>query len=178
MAEKLVGKGYEENVVSIRGIVISLIGLTLLIVLAFVLMYALENYMEEQASKTKDVVNPVRQEILERDRNAFLPPEPRLQGAPGHGVDTPMGRISLELKAPQSEWRELQKVWKEELEKGQVDPKTGTVITLPIEEAKKRVLEEGLIKARTDEKAKEEYEKSRRIISYSSGGRLANEIRK
>jgi hypothetical protein len=174
---KALEKGYEENKIGLRGIFIFGVGLFVLIVITFALMYILESYMESQAKEAKDQVNPVREEILKNNPNAFLPPEPRLQAAPGHGVDTSTGRVSLELKQPQSEWWTLEKVWKEELEKGQVDPKTGTVITLPIEEAKKRLLQEG-IKARNDEKSKEEFERSRRIISYSSGGRLANEIRR
>ncbi|MCS6874045.1 MAG: hypothetical protein N2Z23_10520 [Pyrinomonadaceae bacterium] len=178
MAEKLGTKGYEENIVSVKGIVIFGIGLAILIVISFWLMYVLESYMEEQAAATKDEVNPVREAILKDNPQAFLPPEPRLQAAPGHGVDGPSGRISLELKPPQAEWWEIKKIWDEELAKGQVDPKTGMVITLPIEEAKRRVLEEGLIKAKNDEKAKQQYENSKKIISYSSSGRLANEIRR
>ncbi|RMG00927.1 MAG: hypothetical protein D6735_12700 [Acidobacteria bacterium] len=178
MAEKFLDKGYEQNVISARGIIIFAVGLAILIVFTLWLMYVLENFLEKQAASSKDTVNPVRQEILQRDPNAFLPPEPRLQAAPGHGVDSPNSRISLELKPPQAEWIELQNIWKEELEKGQIDPKTGTVVTLPIEEAKNKLLESGLIKSKNDEKSKEEYEKARRIISYSSGGRLANEIRR
>ncbi|GIU81928.1 MAG: hypothetical protein D6687_01650 [Acidobacteria bacterium] len=174
---KALERGYEENKINLRGILWFGIGLTFSVVITFVLMYILQVYMESQAVATKDEVNPVRQQILENNPNAFLPPEPRLQAAPGYGVDTPTGRVSLELQPPQAEWWTLEKIWKEELEKGQIDPKTGTVISLPIEEAKRRLLQEG-IKARNDEKAKEEFERSQRIISYSSGGRLANEIRK
>jgi len=174
---KALERGYEENKISLKGILIFSVGLTFSVIITFVLMYILEAYMESQARETKDEVNPVRQQILETNRDAFLPPEPRLQAAPGYGVDTPTGRVSLELKPPQSEWWTLKEIWEEELKNGQVDPKTGTVISLPIEEAKKRLLQEG-IKARNDEKAKEEFERSQRIISYSSGGRLANEIRK
>ena len=36
-----------------------------------------------------------------------LPPEPRLQMAPGFGVDTEKGRVNLELSYPQSEYRTL-----------------------------------------------------------------------
>lgn len=178
MANKFDIKGYEENIVSVKGIVIFGIGLVALIVVSFWLMYVLESYMEEQAAATKDQVNPVRQAILEKNPEAFLPPEPRLQAAPGHGIDAPTGRISLELKPPQSEWRELKRIWDEELAKGQIDSRTGAVITLPIEKAKEKVVEEGLIKAKQDQRSKEEYENSKRIISYSSGGRLANEIRR
>lgn len=170
-------KGYEQNIIGLRGIIYFGVGLFILIVVTFALMYFLLNVMEDRAAETKDSINPIRQQTLQQNPDAFLPPEPRLQGAPGFGVDGERGRVNLELKAPQSEWWELEKQWKAELEKGQKDAKTGTVVTLPIEEAKQKLLQEN-VKARTGEEAAKAFENTRMIYSYQSAGRLASDKRR
>ncbi len=71
---------YETNVVGLRGIVYFAVGLFLLIVITFGLMLVLQNVMEDQAAETKDVKSPMM--MNEREN---LPPEPRLQAAPGFG---------------------------------------------------------------------------------------------
>ncbi len=60
---------------------------------------------------------------------------------------------------------------------GQRDPKTGTIITLPIEEAKKKLLE-GNVKGATGADAQKAFDESRSIVSYSSAGRLASDKRR
>ena len=170
-------KTYEQNIIGLKGIVYFGIGLLLLIVITFALMFFLINVMEDQSRKEKDEMLPMQREAMENNRDAFLPPEPRLQVAPGFGVEGENGRVNLELRAPQSEWLELQKTWKSLLQNGQKDRKTGTVVTLPIEEAKQRLLQEN-VKARPAEQGQKALDESRSIISYSSAGRVANEKRR
>jgi hypothetical protein len=170
-------KSYEQNIIGLKGIVYFGIGLLLLIVVTFVLMFFLINVMEDQSRKEKDQMLPMHREAIEKNPDAFLPPEPRLQVAPGFGVEGQNGRVNLELKAPQSEWLELEKNWKAQLLNGQKDQKTGTVISLGIEEAKKRLLEEN-VKARPAEQGQKSLDEARSIISYSSAGRVANEKRR
>lgn len=158
-------KPYEQNLVGMRGIIYFGVGLFLLIVVTFGLMWALQNVMEDNARETKDQKSPLARSEQER-----LPPEPRLQAAPGFGVDGPNGRVNLELKAPQSEYRELVKQWNEELKNGQKDPKTNTVVTLPIDEAKNRLLSEAP-KMRTGADNEKALEEARTYMSYSSSGR-------
>jgi hypothetical protein len=169
-------KGYEQNIIGLRGIIYFAVGLTILIVVTFGLMYFLLNVMEDNAVESKDAINPMRQQALEQNPDAFLPPEPRLQAAPGFGVDGSGGRVNLELKAPQSEWWELERQWKKELEEGQKGP-NGAVVTLPIEEAKQRLLQQNT-KARADEAARKSFEGSRLRYSYQSAGRLASDKRR
>lgn len=163
-------KPYEQNIIGLRGIFIFAIGLFFLCIITFGLMFFLLNFMKQQSdeadAKTK---NP-----MQLSREEQLPPEPRLQAAPGFGVEGPKGWVNLELKAPQSEYWELEKIWNEQLKDGQKDPKTGTVVTLPIEEAKAKLLQQN-IKASQDGKALDE---SRGVVSFSSAGRLASEIRR
>lgn len=165
-------KPYEQNVIGIRGIVYFGIGLFLLIVVTFGLMWAFQNVMEDDARTRKDVKSPLGLESKDK-----LPPEPRLQAAPGFGVESQKGRVNLELKAPQSEYWELQKQWNELLKNGQKDEKTNTVIALPIEEAKKKLLAENP-KARTGAEAQKALEEANTFVSYSSAGRTRTDRRR
>ncbi len=165
-------RAYETNIIGLRGVAYFGIGLFLLIVITFGLMYVLLNVMEEQALENKDVKNPMMMNEQE-----LLPPEPRLQAAPGYGVESPQGFVNLELKAPQSEYREKERQWAELWRDGQKDPKTGTVITLGIEEAKRKLLEQN-VKTRTGEQTQKALDESRSIVSYSSAGRTASDKRR
>lgn len=166
-------KPYESNLIGLRGVIYFGAGLFLLVVITFGLMLFLQNTMEQDMSET-DAKNANPMAMDERER---LPPEPRLQGAPGFGVESPNGFVNLELKAPQSEYRELHKQWEKSWADGQKDPKTGTVITLPIEEAKKKLLEAN-VKADNSENGKKLLDKSRSMVSFSSGGRVASDVRR
>ena len=164
---------YETNLIGLRGIIYFGIGLFLLIVITFGLMFFLQNVMEDQAKESKDNTNPMM--MTDRER---LPPEPRLQAAPGYGVESEQGgRVNLELRAPQSEYWELERQWERQWAEGQTDPKTGTVITLPIDEAKRKLLQESA-KAPVSEQSQNSLEESRRMTSYSSAGRNAIDKRR
>lgn len=171
-------KPYEQNLIGMRGIIYFGIGLFLLIVVTFGLMWALQNVLEDDAKKEKDVKSPLAMNEQER-----LPPEdqPRLQGAPGFGVDGPNGRINLELKAPQSEYRELQKQWEKELKEGRnavsADGKTTTALSLPIDEAKKKLLESAP-KTRAGDESQNALNEANTFVSSSSAGRTRTDRRR
>lgn len=169
-------KTYERNVIGLSGIVYFGIGLFFLIVVAFGLMWALQSVLEDYTlEKDKANANPLMLKDKER-----LPPEPRLQAAPGFGVDSPNGRVSLELQMPQAEYRTLQGIWNEQLANGQKqkDPKTGTemTVTLPINDAKAKLLEGSPASAAGAND--ETFKKSQMILSDSSAGRLTSEKRR
>ncbi len=161
-------KPYEPNEIGVRQIVYFSVGLFLLIVVTFGLMWMLQQVMEDQ-KKAEDEKNRNPLALSKQER---LPPEPRVQAAPGFGVDGPNGRINLELKPPQSEYWELQKIWKKQAEEGQKVAKDGkeTIVTLPIEAAKDAVLKENL-KARSGDAAEKALQETRTIISGASAGR-------
>lgn len=165
-------KTYETNIIGLRGVFYFWIGLVLLIIITFGLMFVLQNVMEQQALESKDSKNPLM--MTEREQ---LPPEPRLQAAPGYGVESERGFLNLELKAPQSEYRELERQWSKLWSEGQKDAKTGTVITLPIDEAKRKFLEENA-KTRAGEQKQNIVDESRSIVSFSSSGRTATDKRR
>ncbi len=165
-------RAYETNLIGLRGIIYFGVGLFLLVVITFGLMFFLQNVMEDQARETKDDKNPMMMNDRER-----LPPEPRLQTAPGFGVESEGGRVNMELVAPQSEYWELERQWEEQWANGQKDAKTGTVVTLGIEEAKKKFLEQN-VKTRSGEQSQKSLDESRSIVSYSSAGRTATDKRR
>lgn len=164
--------GYEKNDIQVKGIVYFTVGLFALIVITFGLMWALYGVLEEDAQQRHASNNPMQ--LKDKDR---LPPEPRLQAAPGFGVDSAKGRVNLELTPPQSEYWELEKQWKELWKNGTKHPETGTVISLPIEEAKKMVLEQNL-KAKSGPGLDKAAEESRRYFTDASAGRMAAETRR
>lgn len=169
---------YEKDKIEVRGIVFFTLGLAVLIGVTFGLMALLQATMEVQkVSEDKQEYSPMAMTKEEKDNGANLPPEPRLQAAPGFGVTTENGdRQNLELQIPQSEYRTLMSDWKKVWKEGRKDPKTGTLITLPMEDAKQKVLEANL-PTRSREQAEKAAVEVRLIPSTASAGR-GTEIRR
>lgn len=165
-------KAYEENDIQLKGIIGFAGGLFLLIVITFGLMWAFLNVLKDYNKENAGPQNPLAMTDKER-----LPPEPRLQAAPGFGVDSEKGRVNLELQMPQAEYRELKKQWDHSLEFGAKDEKTGVVTMMPIDQAKEKFLEQN-VKAKTGADAEAFYVNSRAYISDSSAGRMASETRR
>lgn len=165
---------YEKDRIELRGIVFFVLGLVLLCGVTFGLMRLLQGALEEQAvAGEKGQKSPM---MMTREEN--LPPEPRLQAAPGFGVDEENGRrVNLELREPQSEYRVLQKQWQDVWANGRKDPHTGAEITMPMAEAKEKVIQENLIKTRPAEQAEQAAKTVRLVPSYQSSGR-DNDIRR
>ena len=158
-------KPYERNIIGLRGIIYFGIGLFLLIVVTFGLMWFLQNVMEERAAEAdRRESNPMMMNDTER-----LPPEPRLQAAPGFGVDSKGGRVNLELQRPQAEYEVLREQWNEVWKNGQ-KADNGAVVTLPIEQAKERLLQQN-VKAATGEQGEKALNEARTMISDASSGR-------
>ncbi len=158
---------YEQNLVGLKGIIYFGVGLFLLIVITFALMWAMLGVLEADAVENKSSTNPMQLSEMER-----LPPEPRLQLAPGFKVESDSGPINLELREPQAEYRELQKQWDMLLQEGRKDERTGTMTALPIDQAKEMVLQSNL-KARTGPEAEKAATGSATIFTDASSGRKA-----
>jgi hypothetical protein len=153
MSNKFENKGYEENDIKLGGIIGFGIGLLVLVSITFVLMAIMKNVMEDQFLATDKVDPMASTKAVDK-----LPPEPRLQGAPGFGVDGKDGRINLELQIPQAEYRAQVKIWSEIEENGHKDAKTGVVMTMPMKEAKEAFLQEIGKTVKVREAAKEAIE--------------------
>ena len=161
-------KPYEQNIIGLKGIVYFGVGLSLLIVITFGLMWALHGVLEEDAKETKTSTNP----LVMTDREK-LPPEPRLQLAPGFQVDGPGGPVNLELKPPQAEYRELRKQWETVWKEGLKDEKSGTVVAMPLDKAKELLLQKA-VKAKSGPEAEKSAQDSRLYVGDANSGRTAN----
>ncbi|MCA1589968.1 MAG: hypothetical protein LC734_06165 [Acidobacteria bacterium] len=157
---------YEQNIIGLKGIFYFGLGLFLLIVVTFGLMWVLIDVLEDtKAEEMREDVNPMAMSEMER-----LPPEPRVQLAPGFGVDGPNGRINLELNQPQSEYWQLRDQWDQLWREGMRDERTGAVAAMPVEQAKELLLQQ-MVKARQGPEAQAGYDASRTLIIDSSSGR-------
>jgi hypothetical protein len=163
---------YEPNSIGLSGIIKFAVGLFILIVVTFALMKFFYDKLEENAVETNGPASPMA--MKERQQ---LPPEPRLQSAPGFGVESPNGRVNMELAAPQAEWRELIKQWDEVRKHGNKDPKTGAMTSMPLEEAKTAFLGQNA-KAKSGPDAEKLSVESRKYISDASSGRVASATRR
>src|SRR5215211_4977750 len=110
---------HESSDVNVGSIAKFVIGLFVLTVITFVLMNLLFKVLENRAAKLDPPKRPMA--LTEQER---LPPEPRLQAAPGFGVQESQDkRVNLQLREPQAEYNELRKIWNGVLE-GKADPRT------------------------------------------------------
>jgi hypothetical protein len=132
---------HEESDVNVKAVSTFVVGLFILIVVSMILMKLLLNVFAERAAETERARNPSQLAVQEYNK---LPPEPRLQAAPGWGVTLSNGDINnLALKPPGAERVQLDQYWEQQLKGGKVDPKTDFT-TLPIEQAMKQTVADGL----------------------------------
>jgi hypothetical protein len=121
--------------VNTRGILWFVLFLAALIVVSLLLLRGMYNIFESMARAAEG-----ERPVMARTSEERLPPEPRLQGAPGYKVEGE----NLELKEPQAEWKVVRRKWQEEMESyGVVDPDQ-KIARIPIEEAIKTVAREGI----------------------------------
>ncbi|HEV7902280.1 MAG TPA: hypothetical protein VGO96_00460 [Pyrinomonadaceae bacterium] len=131
---------HEESDVSVRGVG-TFVGLLFLgIVIVCGLMYGLFKLLDAYATSKEVAPSPMARSERER-----LPPPgvPRLQGAPDHkSLDDK--NLSYEKKEPTLEWHALRQKYEDDLTYyNDTDPGTG-MARVPIEFAKKKLLERGL----------------------------------
>ena len=140
---------HEVSDVYISAIAKFAVGLFVLMVASFLLMWVLFRAFE---SKTKETpASPMA--LTEKER---LPPEPRLQGAPGFAEElgktaptikkeepSPAASNDARPKDPLWEIKILREHWNDVLEHGPVD-QGGKRYGMPIEKAKEEILKQGL----------------------------------
>jgi hypothetical protein len=146
---KNVDVNHEVSDVYVSGIVKFLIGLSVLTIATFFLMWGFFRVLQKQ--ETEPQRSPMA--LTEKDR---LPPEPRLQGAPGFAEDLEKtaaikkeesgSAITAGSSQPKDALYEiniLREHWTDVLEKGPVD-QNGRRYGMPIEKAKEEILKQGL----------------------------------
>jgi hypothetical protein len=140
---------HEMSDVNINAILKFVLALSVLTVAVLGLMLLLFNVFEAQSSKRDLQAPPGPMAMTEEERR---PPEPRLQAAKGFGVKLENGQwVDLESdrvpSQPQAEYRVLLQQWQRMLHSGKYR-ETDTTAALPIEEAMKKVQEDGSLRSR------------------------------
>ena len=130
---------HEKSDVSVRGVMTFVIVLTIATIAVAIGMWVLFRFFDKQEEKAP---RPGPMALSQEER---LPPEPRLQAAPGFEIALEDGRkIPLGKAAPQTEYRILLEQWKENLKTGLKD-QSGQVVGIPIDQAIDKVVSgEGL----------------------------------
>jgi hypothetical protein len=151
---------HEVSDVDVSGILKFVLGLTVLTVAVFVLMWGLFRFFYAETEKEP---NPGPMAMTEQER---LPPQPRLQAARGFGVTLENGQtVNLEMKEPAAEFRVVREQWERQLKcpaeseahrNGEAREMGGKVETkiiptcLPIDQAMQKVVEAGLPSRKED----------------------------
>jgi hypothetical protein len=138
---------HEQSDVQIAGIAKFIIGLLILTIVTFIAVWGVFRLFQKTATEQEQESHrsPIAMTGEER-----LPPEPRLQGAPGfaqnlekakveeHPQPTPAGGF-IPPRDPMWEIRALREQWNEVLEHGPTDA-NGQKFGMPIEQAKEEAL--------------------------------------
>jgi len=130
---------HEKSDVSVRGVLTFVVVLTIAAIAIHIGMWVLFRYFERQEAKAP---RPGPMALSQQER---LPPEPRLQAAPGFEITLEDGqKVHLGKAAPQTEYRILRQQWEENLKTGLKD-QSGNVVGIPIDAAIDKVVSgEGL----------------------------------
>jgi hypothetical protein len=102
---------HEASDVSVGSILKFVLGLTIFAVVVFVLMFGLFRFFNAQEGQNEPKPGPMAMTQDER-----LPPEPRLQAAPGFGVKLENGQwVPLANREPEAEYKVLREQWDQQL---------------------------------------------------------------
>ena len=133
---------HERSDVNVSAIVKFVLGLTVMTVAVYLLMWGMFRLFYAQSQREETAPGPMAMSEKER-----LPPEPRLQGAKGFGeeLSKTVGELNPDNNPLDPKWEieVLERLWHDNLKNGLRDA-NGQVVGLPIEEAMKRVAESGL----------------------------------
>ncbi|MEP6922172.1 MAG: hypothetical protein ABI967_13680 [bacterium] len=126
---------HEGSDVDVPGVLKFVGALTVMGIVVFVLMWAMFRFLYAQEDTKEPDPGPMAMKPEER-----LPPEPRLQAAPGFGVKLKNGEwVALENKEPAAEYHVLREQWEHQLKCS--EPETPSAVEcLPIDQAMEKVI--------------------------------------
>jgi hypothetical protein len=155
---------HEISDVDISGIFKFAITLTIGMIAVAVGMFLLFRFFRAQDAKEPQ---PGPMALQQNER---LPPEPRLQAAPGFGVTTENGQlIPLGLREPKAEYEVLRQQWQQALREGGKD-QSGKVVGMPIDDAIKAIVTQ--LPARTKEAPTKLEDYAISVPTAASSGRM------
>lgn len=159
---------HETSDVNIKAILQFTFVLLLIGILVSLLMLWMLSFFEAREVKREQKAPAGPMALTEKER---LPAEPRLQAAPGFGDNLDLGEgKNLALLPPDTEFKVLSQRWREVLERGQEDAKTGAVTALPIDQAMKQLVQQGL-PSRPAAEGQKTFDQANEVPAYSSAGR-------
>lgn len=136
---------HETSDINVGGVLTFVVALTLLTIGVYLGMLLMFKQFQGQAQKEPEP-GP-----MALSQSEHLPPEPRLQAAPGFGVTLADGtKVDLQTKAPQAEYQTVLEEWDKNL-KGELKDASGNPVSIPIDEAIKKVVSGGGLTARTQQ---------------------------
>ena len=101
---------HEASDVNVGGILKFVVGLTIFGIIVQILTWGMFRFFNAQEKEA------LPQGPMAMTKEERLPPEPRLQAAPGFGVKLVNGQwVSLEKREPQAEYRVLREQWESQL---------------------------------------------------------------
>jgi hypothetical protein len=145
---------HETSDVNVGGILKFVVGLTIFGIIVQVLMWGMFRFFNAQEQAKEPKQGPMAMTKEER-----LPPEPRLQAAPGFEVTLANGqKVKLENSPPEAEYRVLLEQWERQLYCRKRKAKPGELVTadhplcLPIDMAIEKLFEGGGLPVRAPDK--------------------------
>lgn len=141
---------HEMSDVNVPALLKFVVGLTVMTIAVYLLMWLLFGFFNAQETKNESASPPGPMAMSEQES---LPPEPRLQTAPGFGVKLEDGQwITLEKREPQAEYHVLREQWARQLKCDDRDLVEGRpVACLPVDVAIQRLVEAQGLRSRESE---------------------------
>ena len=159
---------HEASDVNVSGVAKFVLGLTVLGVVVFVLMWGMFRFLDAQETEKEPRPGPMAMKPEER-----LPPAPRLQAAPGFGVKLENGEwVALEKREPQAEYRVLREQWERDLKCSREQESNVHAGCVPIDQAMEKVLEAGLPSRKQDNASRGNDDYGVSLPTAASSGRM------
>jgi hypothetical protein len=158
---------HETSDIDIKGVLTFVVALTILGVFVYIGVILLFNHFKGQAAAEP---KPGPMALSQQER---LPPEPRLQAAPGFKITLENGTtVDLAKKPPQAEFQVLNEQWEKELN-GELKDASGNPLSIPISEAIKKVVSGDGLPARTKEAPTKLEDYAISVPTAASSGRVS-----
>ena len=127
---------HEASDVDIAAVAKFVVGLTVLGIVVFVLMWGMFDFLNAQEEEKAPKAGPMAMTPQER-----LPPDPKLQTAPGFEVKLENGeRVKLENSQPDAEYRVLREQWQRDLNCSPQQQLNRQTPCVPIDQAMEKVV--------------------------------------
>ncbi len=161
---------HETSDVNVPALLKFVLALTVMTALVYVLMLFLFNFLNTQEEQKEPPAGPMA--MSERER---LPPEPRLQSAPGFAEDLSKSRGDSTSGNPKDalwEIRVLREQWQRDLNEGPKD-QSGRTLGMPIEAAMQKYVADQNAKAGANQTKTDVEGYGNQLPTAASSGRVS-----